>query len=292
MTSARTRLARAVLTLAPFAWASLPIAHAKSQPTPPPSDAIEAKTERTNLVRNGSFEEGQEPWFSFAERNPISWGGFEISDARARTGTKSARLLLDSTGNNRPTRIHGVIQEFKSEFAPERLTGFYLVDEWQRGTPKQYIQVVVILWGARDPSGTVRTANNLQVAYTLAGVQEPPLQIGNRRFILSGPKDPVIGEWIPFEFNPRADFKAQWGVDITNFEYVRVLYEVRYDDMAHEPPVPEAGPEAVPEAVPVAKDPGDASPPDPDAPPVPPVPETPSLPARAIIYYDDLYAGH
>lgn len=277
MIHARTRLFRAVLMLAPFAWASLPIARAKAQQMPPPSDATEAETERANLLRNGSFEEGQEPWFSFAERNPISWGGFDITDTRARTGARSARLVLDSTGNDRPTRIHGVIQEFRSEYAPNRLSGWYLVDEWQRGTPKQYIQVVVILWGARDPSGVVRTANNLQIAYTLAGVEEPPLQIGNRRFVLSGPKDPVIGEWIPFEFNPRADFKAQWGVDITNFEFVRVLYEVRYDHMAR-----------ATEPAPA----GDSQPGDPPAtPPSTPVTPEPPPPARAIVYYDDLYAG-
>lgn len=227
---------------------------------PDPSDEAKVKAaagekwrEAGNLLRDPSFEmhEAQPPaWFSFAEKNPVSWGPFAIAEEMPRTGERSALLELDSEKFGGKTRIHGVIQEFKSAHAPEEVSGWYRVEGWERGAPKQYLQVVVILWGARDPTGQVRGASNLQIAYTLAGVEEAPLSISNRKFVLAGPPEPAEGEWVRFEVHPRKDFNAMWGTDPTGFEYVRVLFEVRFDE----------------------KDEG-----------------TP--PARAKVYYDDLYAG-
>lgn len=186
--------------------------------------------EPVNMLVNPSFEEGIEPWFSFAERNPISWGPFTVSDAMPRTGAQSAVLEMDSSKYPGKTRIHGAIQEFKPRHAPATVGGWYRVEGWERGTKKQYLQAVVILWNVRERIPGSRGFGNVQIAYTLAGVEEPPLSISNRKFILSGPPEPVQTEWIHFEVHPREDFKQQWGFDFEDFEYCRILFEVRYDD--------------------------------------------------------------
>ncbi|QYK47593.1 MAG: hypothetical protein KF838_12475 [Phycisphaeraceae bacterium] len=203
-----------------------------SAPEPPAEDAAL----RPNLLLNPSFEGGMDPWFSFAERNTTSWGKFAISDTVARTGTRSAHLEMDSTKYRGRTRIHGAVQEFKTTHAPETIGGWYKVENWQRGTPKQYLQVVVILWNIQERVPAIGNARNVQIAYTLAGVEEAPLSISNRKFILSGPPEPVQGEWVHFEINPRTDFKAHWGVDFSNFEFCRVLFEVRFDSLRDEDP--------------------------------------------------------
>mgnify|MGYP001158820751 CR=1 FL=1 len=196
-------------------------------PAPPdePTDVPQA-----NVLLNPSFESGIEPWFSFAERNPISWGPFSVSDTVGRTGSHSAFLEMDSAKYPGKTRIHGAIQEFKARHAPATIGGWYRVEGWERGTKKQYLQAVVILWIVRERRPSERAFGNVQIAYTLAGVEEPPLSISNRRFSLSGPPEPVQDEWVHFEFHPRKDFIEQWGFDFEGFEYCRVLFEVRYDD--------------------------------------------------------------
>lgn len=206
-----------------------------TRPDDPQPDP-EADPDRPNLFVNPSFEDGQDTWFSFAERNPMSWGPFSITDTQARTGTHSALLEMDSAKFKGKTRIHGAIQEIKSTHVPATIGGWYRVENWERGTKKQYLQVVVILWNIKEQIPAVRTTN-VQIAYTLAGVEEAPLNISNRRFILSGPAEPVQNEWVHFEIHPRKDFKEQWGIDFQGFEYARVLFEVRYDGQAEgEPP--------------------------------------------------------
>lgn len=204
-----------------------------------------------NLLKNPSFEDGVEPWFSFDTRNPISWGPFSVSDAMPRTGKSSVLLSLDSSTRKGPTCILGAIQEFPCERPPETISGWYRVDAWERATPKQYLQVVVILWNVRQPIPNVRGASNVQIAYTLAGVDAAPLSISNRKFVLAGPPEPVLSEWVRFEVHPRKDFLEHWKVDFNQFEYCRVLFEVRYDGLEKDAPAP----------------------------------------ARATVYYDDLYAG-
>ena len=220
-------------------------------PEPPPDPPPEPPTEDANLLKNPSFEAGMESWYSMHERNPISWGPFSVDNAAARTGERGALLTLDSSTRKGRTCILGAVQEFPCERAPERVGGWYRVDQWERGSPKQYLQVVVILWNVRQPIPNVRGATNVQIAYTLAGVEAAPLSISNRKFVVTGPPEPVVGEWVHFEVRPREDFLEHWKVDFNQFEYCRVLFEVRYDDLP------------------------------PDAP----------APARAIVSYDDLYAS-
>lgn len=220
-------------------------------PEGPKEDGPSEPDPSKNLLKNGSFEEGAEPWFSMHDRNPLSWGPFTVTDTVARSGKQAVMLSLDSTTRKGRTCILGAVQEFACERPPARISGWYRVDEWQRGAPKQYLQVVVILWNVRQPIPNVRGANNVQIAYTLAGVERAPLSISNRKFVVAGPPEPVVGEWVRFEVTPRQDFMDHWKVDFTQFEYCRVLFEVRYDEL----------------------------------------PKDGATAARAVVVYDDLYAG-
>ncbi len=224
---------------------------------PPPS--VEPGPDGNWFV-NAGFEDGPDPWWSFAAENPFAWSHFSVTEERARSGRFSALLDMDSTRYEDPSvRIYGVIQEAASGVAPEKLSGWYRVEGWERGTPKQYLQVVVIVWNARRLPQGVRSVGNYQMAYVLGGVDAPPLTITNRKFIfthakrgplLAGAPDPVQDEWVFFEFDLRDDFRTHWGIEPRDFESLRILFEVRYDGRTADEP-----------------------------------------PARARVYYDDLYLG-
>lgn len=211
-----------------------------------PAPAPEPK----NLLVNPSFEEPVAPqaqpvdphvigqWWSFAGPDKPYWRHFEVADDEAFAGDRSARLTLDSEGFNGATLIVGATQNVKSESMPTELSGAVRVDDWKRGTMRQYVQIVVIVWNVSANSPAGLGAKNYQIAYTFAGIEQPPFAIANRKFLfprgqsidLAGENgQPIEGEWKRFDFNPRQDFMEQWGVDPSDFEYVRVLYEVRYD---------------------------------------------------------------
>lgn len=204
-----------------------------------------------NLLVNPSFEEPVAPeqkqpvdphvlgeWWSFAGPEKPYWRHFEIDDSIAHDGNNSVRLTLDSEGFGGRTLIVGATQNAQTETMPDELSGYVRVDDWARGTTNQYVQIVVIVWNAQAnlPEGV--DVSNYQIAYTFAGIEEPPFRIDNRKFLfprapfvaLQGEDgNPIEGEWVRFDLNPRADFLAHWGVDPSDFQYVRVLFEVRYD---------------------------------------------------------------
>lgn len=218
-----------------------------------------APAEPANLLVNPSFEEPVAPqaqpvdphvigeWWSFTGPERPYWRHFEISDEHATEGAKSVRLTLDSEGFDGPTLIVGATQNVKAGTMPGELSGMVRVDGWERGTARQYVQIVVIVWNVTGNYPPGAAHKNYQIAYTFAGIEEPPFAIQNRKFLFPrGEKidlhaedgNPVEGEWKRFDLNPREDFKAHWGVDPSDYEYIRVLYEVRYDgrQAATEPP--------------------------------------------------------
>ncbi|MEZ6243915.1 MAG: hypothetical protein R3B57_12835 [Phycisphaerales bacterium] len=185
-----------------------------------------------NLLKNSSFEDGDAPWWSFHDRSPDTWGAFTLTDQQAHAGNRSARLAVDPGEATGAARVWGVVQEVKADRCPEYLSGWYRVEGWQRGTKKQYLQAVVIVWNPKVmPEGV--HAGNYQVACTLAGVDESPLpHVVNRKFIVTGPVEPVQGEWVFFELDLSKAFEEQWGIRPEGFEYLRVFFEARYDDRA------------------------------------------------------------
>ena len=192
--------------------------------TPQPATAAAG-----NLFSNPSFEEGRGPWFSL---ETAGWGkAFSASTAAARSGASSALLELRSEeAGADPARVYGVVQEINPAQFPDVLSGSYCVERWEQGTPKQYLQFVVIVHGARNIPPEVASATNHQIRYVLAGVDEQPIQISNARYVLVGRGEPQLGTWVSFERNIREDFRELWGSVPEGYAKLRFLFEVRWDD--------------------------------------------------------------
>ena len=183
-----------------------------------------------NLFGNASFEAGQEPWFSL---DTAAWGKpFATSKAQALSGTSSGLLELDSSEGDASggARVYGIVQEISPGEFPEVLSGNYYVDRWEKGTPKQYLQFVVIVFSAKNIPPGVAPATNHQMRYILAGVDSPPIRIGNAQFVMVGTDEPDQGRWVSFERNIRQDFEELWGAVPEDFARLRILFEVRWDD--------------------------------------------------------------
>jgi len=219
----------------------------------------ESDDTRGNLLVNASFEEAMperpakvnphvlDEWWSFAGPKKPYWRHFEIDDKMASDGERSVRLTLDSAGFDGATLIVGATQNVVTDAMPTELSGEVRVDDWKRGTQRQYVQIVVIVWNVTGNLPAGQNAKNYQIAYTFAGIEKPPFRIRNRKFLFprgelvdlhGADGNPNVGEWKRFHLNPYKDFNEQWGVDPSDFEYIRILYEVRYDgrDAAAEPP--------------------------------------------------------
>lgn len=199
-----------------------------SEPSPPAAtlaaicgDSLVSPPSTDNVFPNPGFEDGTEPWCS------LKPPAFAISQDVAHSGKSSAYLPFRADESEADNKIFYLVQEIDLHELPEVISGYYRVENWQKGTEKQYLQFVVILFGASNaPTG----AGNHQIRYLLSGIAAPPFQIGNAKFVFLSRDEPPVGEWVRFERNLREDFEKFWGAIPVNFEKIRVLFEVRYDD--------------------------------------------------------------
>jgi hypothetical protein len=124
--------------------------------------------------------------------------------------------------------VFGVTSEVAPVEFPESLVGYYYVANWQPMTEKVYIQAVVIAW---EPDNLEPAdLGNYQLRYILGGITEEPFEIANGKFIFLDTQQFGGGRWIRFELPVRQDFQDLWGAVPTNFDSIRVLFEVRWDD--------------------------------------------------------------
>lgn len=171
-----------------------------------------------NLLQNAGFEEGAEPWFSMESSG---WGEpFEVADDLAHSGSHSALIRLRPGPETAQHRVFGAVQTLMT--FPDWVSGYYRVEGWQKGTPLQYLQFVVIA----IPDDT---AANVQIRYLLAGTDVEPFRIDNARFVFLGKDEPVTGQWVHFERDVAADFNQLWGGVPQKLKEVRVFFEARYD---------------------------------------------------------------
>ena len=218
--SAAARLSLAALLT--LACDAAPLPQTRALPPLPRWDAS------SNLLANASFETGRAPWFSLAEFDTPRWRDFAVSSEYARSGRQAALLRLHSEGVSEDGyRIHGAIQDHLGPTLPRRLGGYYRVERWQRGTPMQYVQVVVTLLGVRENRWDPTVP--FQLAYLLAGLEQPPTAMFNRRFVVAGEAEPRLGEWVAFDFDLHRDFQEHWGFTPGEIYSLRVFLEVRYD---------------------------------------------------------------
>jgi len=209
----------------PSGW----VAGTKFAPPAPRSLGEVPSTSGFNFLANAGFEDGTDPWWYFPDRP--HWGGFTVATGPAREGRWSARLELRIDEAHPPpdkTHIRGVIQDVRTPVLPTVVSGWYYVETWERSAVDTYIQFVVIVAGATMSGGSVQ---NQQLRYLLAGIDHPPFDIANAKFVYLTKEQPEVGRWVRFERNLAADFLEYWGEMPQRFENIRVLFEVRYDNM-------------------------------------------------------------
>ncbi len=176
-----------------------------------------------NVFQNPGLEEGRDPWFSLREPE------FILAEDIARRGEASALLQMRADLQQEGTEVFDLVQEVTPEQIPEILSGHYQVTAWTPGTRLQYLQFVVIVFGADNLPGDLP---NHQIRYILAGIDEEPFVINNAHFVFLDGEDPPLEQWVPFEVNVRDDFQRLWGAVPEGFAKIRVLFEVRYDSKA------------------------------------------------------------
>jgi hypothetical protein len=180
---------------------------------------------QANLFHNPDFESGRAPWCSLhlGEVAP-----FKVSQDFAHSGESSAYLQMrvpaEEQGN---AKVFYLVQEVTPDQFPELISGYYRVEHWTKGTPKQYLQFVVIAFDVTNLAGGYP---NYQMRYPLAGISEEPFEIANAFFVFLTKEEPRTGEWVYFERNIKEDFQQFWGAVPVGFSKLRVLFEVRYDD--------------------------------------------------------------
>lgn len=185
-----------------------------------------------NLFLNPGFEEGSDPWYSL---NPVT--SFVRTEERPHTGTGSAFFKMRDPATAEGAKVYYLIQEVTPEQFPETVSGYYRVENWNKGTIRQYLQFVVIAFG---PKNFPTTSPNYQIRYLLAGIDSPPFAIGNAYFVFLSREEPVQGEWVHFEVPVKEDFENLWGAAPEDYEKLRILFEVRWDEKAAGDGAPEA----------------------------------------------------
>ncbi len=173
------------------------------------------------VFANPSFEDGTDPWCS------LKPPAFALSDDLAQSGKASAYLPFRAGLSEQGNKIFYLVQEISLHELPDVISGYYRVENWEKGTEKQYLQFVVIVFGAANAP---IAASNHQIRYLLSGIGTPPFEIANAKFVFLSRDEPPIGEWVRFERNLREDFEKSWGSIPQNFDKIRILFEVRYDD--------------------------------------------------------------
>jgi hypothetical protein len=185
------------------------------------SESPVAPPSTDNLFANPGFEDGTDPWCS------LKPPAFVQTEDLAHAGKASAFLPFRAGESESGNKIFYLVQEIELHELPEVISGYYRVNSWEKGTEKQYLQFVVIVFGGANPPNDY---TNHQIRYLLSGIGSPPFEISNAKFVFLTRDEPPVGEWVHFERNLRDDFEKFWGAAPQNFDKVRILFEVRYDD--------------------------------------------------------------
>jgi hypothetical protein len=196
--------------------------------------------EGDNALANPGFEAGREGWV-WLDRSP-HWSDFAIVETPVRSGRKAVHLALRQGAIEPPprTRVYGVVQELPPDVVPERVGGWYRVERWEKDAPgaQLYLQLVAIVWGDPrtpelvNPERPPRRLENFQLRYYLAGVAKPAFELVNGRILFVSRELPVLGEWIHFEVPVAADLMREWGVRPEGHDFIRLLFEARWDNLS------------------------------------------------------------
>lgn len=190
--------------------------------------------EKGNFLVNPSFEKNDLSWYSHE-----NWKtNFEYSEIQSKSGRTSAYLELDSQKSaSQGGSIHGVVQDITPKVFPNYASGYYYVENWQKATKNQYLQMVIIVFDPDNIPKEIESNKNYQIRYILAGQVVPPDDFKNAKYITINSKDPKKNEWVFFERNIEEDFKKQWGDIPKKFSSIRVFFEARWDGRTNTTPL-------------------------------------------------------
>jgi hypothetical protein len=247
----RTALARHAC----FALALIALACGESA-TPEPSDPSEAaRAEQPaepsraptpllvgNQLRNPGFEADTDGWGRLEDPDVV---GFEVVSEPVHSGRGAAHLVASwqPGDQERPVRVYTATQEISPPRFPDRIGGWYRVNQWEN-TPDQgtlQLQIIVGVVGdprtreivqSNDPDGPEvhPKLDNFQLRYRLAGPTEAPEDGGNVKHRMVGRGPPPLGSWVHFDLPVKSDFEQSWGTLPANYRAVRVMFAVRWDD--------------------------------------------------------------
>lgn len=179
-----------------------------------------------NFIQNPGFEDNPLTWFSMPSWNTQ----FELSSKQVHSGTQSALLQFDSdTASSQSGEIHGVVQEILPGKFPEKISGWYYVEDWETHTAHQYLQFVVIVFDAKNIPPMAASSKNHQIRFLLAGENTNPFEIRNAKFVFHNKNKPQLGHWVYFERNIKQDFIDQWGSVPEGYSNIRLFFEARWD---------------------------------------------------------------
>ena len=200
--------------------AGTPVPTLEPRPTLTPG-AYQQPPGSANVFGNPGLEEGTAYWFALHEET------VETSTV-AHSGQASAYLKMRDAADTTGAKVYYLVQEVAPAQFPELISGYYRVDNWLRGTEKQYLQFVVIVFA---PTNMGSDFPNYQIRFPLVGISEEPFPISNAYFkFLTRDLEPRQGGWIYFESNIKDDFQELWKAVPEGYSKIRLLFEVRYDD--------------------------------------------------------------
>ena len=178
-----------------------------------------------NLFTDPGFENTPSGWtyLSWSE----FWVPYQIDRGVVHGGEKSALLRLRAYSYSRNTTVCGATQDLSPEEFPTTISGYYRVQNWTRGATHQYLQCAVMVFGV--PGNTIP----VQIRYLIAGTSEIPFELENAKFIFITQADPVTDVWSLFHRNLHQDFTDAWDFVPTEFTYIRIAFEMRYDDVPY-----------------------------------------------------------
>lgn len=180
-----------------------------------------------NLLANPGLEEGLEPWFTLSTEAP------EISDV-AHSGQASVRLTLREPAEALGAGNRTLVQDPGPGQFPEVLSGYYRVENWKRGAPKQYLELVVVVFDS--PNLTAEFPNH-QMRYLLAGAAEEPGEVRNAHFVFLSREEPQQNQWVHFQANVQDDYQQLWEAIPEGYSNLRVMSRVVYEDKAAGEPI-------------------------------------------------------
>lgn len=195
-----------------------------------------------NQLRNPGFEAGTQGWEEVEGRNSIA---FEVVSEPVHSGHGAAHLVASWRPGNRerPVRVRSAIQEISPPRFPDRVAGWYRVDRWEDASDAEVLQLQIIVAAIGDPrtreiveSGDPDARevhprlDNFQFRYQLAGPAEAPEDGGNVKNRAIGYGPPKLGSWLHFDLPVKADFEQRWGHVPADYERLRVMFAVRWDD--------------------------------------------------------------